>query len=229
MRPLWRNTLWLGFAAACGAGGFWYGLGWGSEMTWNLAFQNRVSDDFYSAQRALVALADPELADPAYAERNLRLAIEDIGQFHEAWMSCYPRDRQTIAAAKRYTKDHPKFEASSDNFRKGLAACPDEAGAPAPPIASGRYRFQLRDPEFPQMDPIPLVASVDGPQVVFETVEANPRFPKGTRFEGRIAWHAKSRNWVLVASDAELAAEEVGGCTGGPEVLDLGRRVFWLC
>jgi hypothetical protein len=233
MRPLWRNTLWLGFAAACALAGAWFGFDYGggkvAEATWNISFANRVSDDFADARMALVALADRSNGNPAYAQGNLRMALADIGRHHQDWMSCLANDVQTLAAAKRYVDLHPALLKPEPAARKALALCPSAANAPVPPIATGSYRFELRDPEFPDQAPIETRGTVVLDEVVFTTVGNSSRFPPGTRFEGKLAWNAANGKWVLASSPGDGSAKDVGGCSDGPEVVDLEHFVFWVC
>lgn len=35
--------------------------------------------------------------------------------------------------------------------------------------------------------------------------------------------------WVIVRSEADRHATEVGGCSDGPEVVDLQQKIYWTC
>jgi hypothetical protein len=231
MRPLWRNALWLAFAAGCGAAGFWYGFDWGAEVTHSLHFQNRVSDDIAEARRALVELARRDAGDRAYAESNLRIALYDIGQITggKPWWACYPRYSQTLAAAGQYLKQHPSALDPRLEVGRALGVCPTADGAPAPPIADGEYRFEIRDPEFPTMAGLPARATVDERHLVLVTIGKSARFEAGTRFEGELTWHAGERKWILAASAGDARAAEVGGCSDGQDVIVLVYFVLWSC
>jgi hypothetical protein len=166
MRPLWRNALWLAFAAGCGAAGFWYGMGWGVEISSNLYSGHAANQALANARESMVALAAADDdASQRYAESNLHSALYELGGAApqiEGWWTCYDRNRQTLAAASAYLAKHP-LVASLDPTREpwirdGLKACGPSANQPIPPIADGEYRFQIRDPEFPAMAPVPARA-----------------------------------------------------------------------
>jgi len=231
MRPLWRNTLWLLFAAACGAAGLWVGFDYGArkmaETALKLEDGPRVANDFVDARRALVALGDRSNGSSVYAESNLRKALADMSRRQQEGMDCRAVDIQTMAAANSYARRHPTFAKSDPAARKALALCP--ADAPVPPIATGSYRFELRDPEFPDQAPIETRATVLLDEVVFITVGNSSRFPAGTRFEGKLAWNAANEKWVLASSPADANAKDVGACSDGPEVVDLEHFVYWVC
>jgi hypothetical protein len=97
------------------------------------------------------------------------------------------------------------------------------------PIHSGEYRFELRDPEFPQLESIPLRARIDGRHALFETLQASSRFPEGTRFEGDVVWNDAAKKWVLASEPDDAKAKAAGNCSDGPEVVDLEHFIFWFC
>lgn len=54
-------------------------------------------------------------------------------------------------------------------------------------------------------------------------------FPKGTIAEGTLMWHPKTKEWIIGLEAGDRDAVEVGGCSDGPEVVDLKKRIFWTC
>ncbi len=42
-------------------------------------------------------------------------------------------------------------------------------------------------------------------------------------------WHAKSKHWIIGDNAKDKQAEEVGGCSDGPQVIDLKRGIYWTC
>jgi hypothetical protein len=231
MRSLWRTTLWLGFAAACGGVGYWQGLGHGAEVMSDLYSMDRVSFGLANARLAMEQLGGGNEGSRRYAETNLRLALAGIGESMAGrdWLHCYPRDRQTLAAAAAYLRGHPYESPSRPAIERALRLCPSETGHPSPPIADGKYSFQLRDPEFPDAAGIPLRATVDAEHIEFVTTAASDRFPEGARFEGALTWHAGTKQWLLGEAPGDALATAVGGCSEGPEVVDLDKRIFWMC
>jgi hypothetical protein len=126
MRPLWRNALWLAFAAACGVGGAYYGVGRSAEMLGGFSTALQRSDAFAEIRRALPIVASgPQgpLAD--YADANLRSAILRLGELSYVDHGCSTRERAQLARAsawlsKRATSGIP---AADPLFRKGVDYC----------------------------------------------------------------------------------------------------------
>ena len=54
-------------------------------------------------------------------------------------------------------------------------------------------------------------------------------FPVGVIESGTLMWHARSRQWIVGSDQADAKAEEVGGCSDGPSVVDLVARIYWTC
>jgi hypothetical protein len=232
MRPLWRNALWLIFAAACGAVGYWQGIGKGAEVMSTLYTTDRISLHIMNARQALMQLARGDETGRAYAESNLHLALAGIGDWSSqgVWHKCSALDRRTLATAALYLKGHPVDSPSKQSIRHAFDWCPAGGKDPVPPIISGEYRFEIRDPEFPDAPGIEALATIDTKDaIVLETVKDSSRFPAGTRFEGKLAWNAPTKQWVFAARPADANAKEVGGCSDGPEVIDLEHFVLWFC
>jgi hypothetical protein len=107
-----------------------------------------------------------------------------------------------------------------------LAAC---ASQPALPIAPGVYRFQQRFAEQPSMQGTELKATIEGRHIELVNV-GNPRiFPMGVIEDGILLWHARSRQWIIGSVPGDASADDVGGCSGGPNVVDLVARIYWTC
>jgi hypothetical protein len=47
--------------------------------------------------------------------------------------------------------------------------------------------------------------------------------------KGVIMKHTKTGKWIIGHSPKDTDAKEVGGCSGGPSVIDFERKIFWLC
>jgi hypothetical protein len=108
-----------------------------------------------------------------------------------------------------------------------LAAC---AGAPLePPIASGSYIFTHRFFEHPTVQSVTFVAVIEGSHIVLTNLSESSAFPNGVVAEGTLIWHPASKSWIIGHKPEDAQALEVGGCTGGPEVIDLRAHVFWTC
>ena len=110
----------------------------------------------------------------------------------------------------------------------GLAGCV-EASDPPIPIASGEYEFTHRFAEHPAIPSIRLKVQVEGAHVVFVNPEASDPFTAGVIDEGTLMWHAASEQWIVGREPADRSLPDAGGCSGGPEVIDLRNRVYWTC
>jgi hypothetical protein len=97
------------------------------------------------------------------------------------------------------------------------------------PIRSGTYKFQHKFAEHPSMPSIALTATIKGRYISLDNKMESQVFPKGNIASGKLMWHAKSKQWIIGNSKQERFAEEVGGCSNGPEVVDLKKRIYWTC
>ena len=100
---------------------------------------------------------------------------------------------------------------------------------PRQPLQSGNYTFQHRFAEHPDMQSFQLTAKINGNHIVLINNEPSNAFPKGVVAEGTLMWHSRSRQWVIGNSNDDRDAVEVGGCSDGPEVVDLQGRTYWTC
>lgn len=46
---------------------------------------------------------------------------------------------------------------------------------------------------------------------------------------GIIMKHKKSGQWIIGHSKEDRDAEEVGGCSDGPAVIDFRKKIYWTC
>lgn len=46
--------------------------------------------------------------------------------------------------------------------------------------------------------------------------------------EGILRKH-KSGQWIITKSKSDTEIDEIGGCTGGPSVIDFENKKFWIC
>jgi hypothetical protein len=101
--------------------------------------------------------------------------------------------------------------------------------ARAPPLSSGRYTFQHRFAEHPTIPGAPLVAVIDGTHIVLTNESDAAELPKGVVAEGTLMWHSASKQWIIGHEPSDAQAEEVGGCSDGPAVVDVQNMVYWTC
>jgi hypothetical protein len=97
------------------------------------------------------------------------------------------------------------------------------------PIHSGQYTFLHKFAEQPNMAGTPVVVRIKGRHIVVINTMKADGFPIGVIAEGTLMWHAKHKEWIIGDNDSDRYAEEVGGCSGGPEEVDLRHKIFWTC
>ena len=110
-----------------------------------------------------------------------------------------------------------------------LVGCAGAAKTPPLPLASGQYVFQHRFAEHPNLASIQLMAQIEGNQITLINQDRFDVFPRGVIKQGTLTWHAPSGQWMIVEQADEVNAPEVGGCSDGPEVVDLQNKVYWTC
>lgn len=110
----------------------------------------------------------------------------------------------------------------------GVAGC-TSASDPPIPLPSGEYEFAHRFAEQPSVPSIRLTVRIDGAHVVVVNEKASDPFPAGVLDEGTLMWHAASARWIIGLDEADRSLRDVGGCSGGPEVIDLQYRIYWTC
>ncbi|KAF1720916.1 hypothetical protein SAMN06296416_101318 [Pseudoxanthomonas wuyuanensis] len=74
-----------------------------------------------------------------------------------------------------------------------------------------------------------LTATIDGTHIVLINPKASGPFPAGIIAEGELMWHAGSRQWIIGHKDTDRTLPDVGGCSDGPEVVDLVGKIYWTC
>ena len=110
-----------------------------------------------------------------------------------------------------------------------LASVCSAEDAPTIPLASGQYDFQHRFAEQPTIPSIKLLVTIAGSHIVVINPKASDPFPAGTLAEGQIMWHASSRQWIIGHEASDKFASDVGGCSDGPETVDLVNKIYWTC
>jgi hypothetical protein len=101
--------------------------------------------------------------------------------------------------------------------------------APPLPIQPGQYTFQHRFSEHPSIKSISLAAKISGTHIVLINKTRSDVFPKGVIAEGTLTWHAGSEQWIIGQEASDQHVKDVGGCSDGPEVIDLQKRIYWTC
>lgn len=101
-------------------------------------------------------------------------------------------------------------------------------GAP-PPIPDGEYTFHHRFAEHPSMPSADMRVRFGAGRIVVTNTTPGTPFPLGVVAEGQLLWNGYVGKWIIARTPADQKATEVGGCSDGPEVVDLEKRVYWTC
>lgn len=51
----------------------------------------------------------------------------------------------------------------------------------------------------------------------------------GDTIEAGIFTRHKSGMMIIQHNESDIYEEEIGGCTGGPSVIDITNRIYWMC
>jgi hypothetical protein len=111
-----------------------------------------------------------------------------------------------------------------------LATIESIATEPPLPISSGTYELGLRFAEHPTIiSTTRFVATINGYEIIVKNEGRTDVHPSGLIVEGTLMWHASSQQWIIGQTDADRHASDVGGCGGGPPVVDLIKLEYWDC
>jgi hypothetical protein len=110
-----------------------------------------------------------------------------------------------------------------------LASAAVMASGRSQPISSGEYACHHRFSEQPNIPSIAVTAKISGRHIVLINSSQSDVFPLGVIAEGTLMWHRASKQWIIGHNRSDGTAKEVGGCSDGPEVVDLQQKVYWTC
>ena len=108
----------------------------------------------------------------------------------------------------------------------GVGGCTSEA---QPSLVSGDYVFAHRFEEHPDIPSTELAVQIRGRQVTIINNGPTDVFPRGLIEQGTLIWHAKSGQWIIGTNAADANAADLGGCSDGPSIIDLQRKIYWTC
>jgi len=99
-----------------------------------------------------------------------------------------------------------------------------------PPLPSGDYLFmhKFAEGEQSRFPGGKMTVQIRGRHIVVINDTAGT-FPVGVIDEGTLMWHAPSGQWIIGTEAEDADAPDVGGCSDGPSVIDLQRRIYWTC
>jgi len=97
------------------------------------------------------------------------------------------------------------------------------------PIADGKYIFNHKYAEQPEVESITFEAVIKGRSIVLINKSESKVFPKGIIEQGEIFWHSQTEQWIIISTEIDKTTPNVGGCSGGPTVIDFQNMIYWSC
>jgi len=99
-------------------------------------------------------------------------------------------------------------------------------------LPNGKYRFDIAFAEWDGKsmgEKVTVVISGDSIQVIYEGDGQLTLSKKGDVIdEGKIMKH-KTGVWIIGRIPADTQSDEVGGCSGGPAIIDFKYKRYWMC
>ena len=98
--------------------------------------------------------------------------------------------------------------------------------------ASGTYRYDIAFAEWDGKsmgEKVTVIIKGDSVKVVYEGDGDLTLTKAGDVIAQGVLRKHQSGQWLISNSEADTSLPEVGGCIGGPFVIDFKNKKFWLC
>jgi hypothetical protein len=102
-------------------------------------------------------------------------------------------------------------------------------------LPNGTYRFDVAFAEWggkSMGEKVTVVINGNSIQIFYEGDGAITGFTKGEKgqlWEEGIIMKHKSGVWIIGQKPSDTQLDEVGGCTGGPAIIDFKNKKYWIC
>jgi len=96
----------------------------------------------------------------------------------------------------------------------------------------GEYIYQVRFAEWDNAyhsQDVKVIINVDSIKVYLYKGELTGLEVGDLFEEGLLRFHKQSGNWIIISDEQELELNDVGGCTGGPTVVDFENKIYEIC
>lgn len=96
----------------------------------------------------------------------------------------------------------------------------------------GTYRFDIAFAEWQGKsmgEKVTVVINGDSIKIVYEGDGKLTLVGKGDVMDEGIIMMHKSGNWIIGKDKSQVELDEVGGCTGGPAIIDFKSKKYWTC
>jgi hypothetical protein len=99
-------------------------------------------------------------------------------------------------------------------------------------LPNGKYRFDIAFAEWEGKsmgEKVTVVIDGDSIKVIYEGDGKLTLTKKGEILDqGKIMKH-KSGVWIIGNISTDIQLDEIGGCTGGPAIIDFKNKKYWMC
>lgn len=100
------------------------------------------------------------------------------------------------------------------------------------PYKNGTYTFDMIFTEFmTQPNKTTCTVIIKGDHIRIE-MDGSGNLPgkKGDLItEGTLFKHERTGKWVIIKKEEDKTANEIGGCSDGPQVIDFEKKIFYTC
>jgi hypothetical protein len=106
----------------------------------------------------------------------------------------------------------------------------DQLADTVPP--DGAYRFDVAFAEWEGKsmgEKVTVIIKGDSIKVVYEGDGNLTNAKKGDVFSKGILVKHKTGVWIIGKSKSDAQLDEIGGCSGGPTIVDFKTRKYWMC
>lgn len=98
--------------------------------------------------------------------------------------------------------------------------------------ADGKYRYDIAFAEWDgdsMGEKVTVVIKGDSIKIIYEGDGQLSLAKKGDVLDSGIIRKHISGNFIISQDEDDVYIEEIGGCTGGPSIIDFKTKKFWMC
>lgn len=138
-------------------------------------------------------------------------------------------DKKTEELVKKETIEAP--EQSKDTEESQPSKHVDKATSEIP-LPDGTYTFDMAFSEWQGQsmgEKVSVVINGNTVKIIYEGGGKMNVAKKGAILEEGLLIKHKSGRWIIGKKESDKDLDEVGGCSGGPNVLDFENKKYWVC
>lgn len=97
---------------------------------------------------------------------------------------------------------------------------------------NGKYRFDMAFAEWQGQsmgEKVTVIINDENITVIYEGDGQLTQSKKSDVFEEGIIMKHKSGVWIIGKQPSDAQLDEIGGCTGGPTIIDFENKKYWTC